>query len=63
MLNVLLVGLVKFWKQVVGYHLTDESFCPKACANWMREMLKELDSIGLEVLIIVHDMGPCNLAV
>ena len=61
--NVLLVGLVKFWKQIIGYHLCDESFCPKTMALWIREMLKECDSIGLEVMIIVHDMGSCNLAV
>ena len=62
-LNVIIVGQVKFWKQLVGYHLTDESFCPKACAKWMREILKLLFDIGIEVMIIVHDMGSTNQAV
>ena len=60
-LNILCVGLVKFWKQLVGYHLTDESFCPKAGAKWLREVLSLLFGIGLEVMLIIHDMGPCMI--
>ena len=61
-LNILCVGLVKFWKQLVGYHLTDESFCPKAGAKWLREVLSLLFGIGLEVMLIIHDMGPCMIS-
>ena len=61
--NVIVVGLVKFWKQLIGFHLTDESFCAKACAQWLREMLKALSDIGLEVMVVIHDMGPTNQAV
>ena len=61
-LNVICVGLVKFWKQLVGFHLTDASYCHYHCALWIREILKVLDSIGLEVILIVHDMGPMNVA-
>ena len=60
-LNILCVGLVKFWKQLVGYHLTDESFCPKAGAKWLREVLSLLFGIGLEVMLIIHDMGSCMI--
>ena len=61
--NVIVVGLVRFWKQLIGFHLTDESFCAKACAQWLREMLKALSDIGLEVMVVIHDMGPTNQAV
>ena len=49
-LNALCVGLVKFWKQLIGFHLTDASFCPYHGALWIREMLKALFDIGQEAL-------------
>ena len=61
-LNVVGVGLVKFWKQLFGFHLTDASFCPKAGAKWLRELLSLLKGISLEVMLIVHDMGPTMVA-
>ena len=61
-LNVVGVGLVKFWKQLFGFHLTDASFCPKAGALWLRELLSLLKGISLEVMLIVHDMGPTMVA-
>ena len=61
--NVLAVGLIKMWKQLIGYHLTDESFCAKACASWLRELVKACQDIGLEVMVLVHDMGTTNQAV
>ena len=60
-LNVLCVGLVKPWKQLVGYHLTDASFCPKACAEWLREILDLLFAIHIEILLVIHDMGLVGL--
>ena len=61
--NVIVVGLIKFWRQLIGYHLTDESFDAKACAQWLREMFQCLFDIGLELMIVIHDMGPTNQAV
>ena len=61
--NVLAVGLIKMWKQLIGYHLTDDSFCAKSCAKWLRELVHACMDIGLEVMVIVHDMGPGNQAV
>ena len=47
----------------LGVHATDNAFCPKACATWIREMIQKCYDIGLIVKVIVMDMGGGNQAV
>ena len=61
--NVFLVGLVLNWKQLVGYHFSDESFCPKAVAKWMTEIINKVTGIGLKVLTLTLDNSPTNRAI
>ena len=63
-LNVLLCGHTVRYKQIVGYHFTDNSFDAEVFAQWLRELIKEIkDTLGLVINSITTDMGPTNQAV
>ena len=62
-LNAMLYGLSTFWKQLVGFHFTGNSFCAKSVAEWVVEIIKKAQSIGLKVLLFSMDSGPQNIAV
>ena len=61
--NVFLVGLVLNWKQLVGYHFSDASFCPKAVAKWITEIIGKVTEIGIKVLTLTMDNAPSNRAI
>ena len=61
-LNAMIAGLCGRYKVLIGVHATDNSFCPKATAKWVREMIQKCFDIGLIVKALVMDMGSCNQA-
>ena len=62
-LNVLLCGQTIRYKQLVGYHFTDNSYDEDVFAEWLRSLIKEVkDTLGLKICSITTDMGPGNLA-
>ena len=56
-------GLFKNFKQVVGYHFTEESFDATECAEFLKLILKWCTYIKLEPVCGIMDQGPCNVAV
>ena len=63
-LNVLLCGQTVRYKQLIGYHFTDQSFDEKIFCEWLISLIKEVkDTLGLVICSITQDMGPCNLNV
>ena len=61
-LAVMLVGIGTRWKQLAGVHLTDSSFDAKFVKDWIEDLIKQLQSIGLKVYSLTLDMGPSNKA-
>ena len=62
-LNVLLCGQTVRYKQLVGYHFTDRSFCAKAAAKWIMDLMKAIHEIlGLTICSFTMDMSPLNQA-
>ena len=62
-LNCMLVGLCLKWKQPVKFHFTDRSFCPKACARWVKDIIDLTIYIKLIPLLVVTDMSTQNTEV
>ena len=62
-LNAMLYGLSTFWKQLVAFHFTGNSFCAKSVAEWVVDIIRQAQSIGLKVLLFSMDSGPQNIAV
>jgi hypothetical protein len=60
--NVMVVGLLVFFKQLVAYHHTDRSWCPKFIAKWLKDLIMALSEIGLKCRFITMDQGKQNLA-
>ena len=56
-------GLFKNFKQVVGYHFTEESFDATECAEFFKLILQWCTYIKLEPVCGIMDMGSCNIAV
>ena len=61
--NVLLCGLVIRYKQLIGYHFSENGFDPDFIARWIRQLVKEVSCIGLVVTSITTDQGGGNLPV
>ena len=62
-LNAILYGLSTFWKQFIAFHFTGNSFCPKAVAKWIVEILSFCFKINLNPLLLSMDSGKSNIAV
>ena len=60
--NVMIVGILVYFKQLVAYHHTDRSWCPKFIAQWLKDLIRELRKIGLKCKFITMDQGKQNLA-
>ena len=59
-LAVMIVGLSTRFKQLIGYHFTDTSFCAKKAKEWFIELITKLQDIGFTVYFLTMDMGPNN---
>jgi hypothetical protein len=55
-------GLSTRWKQIVAYHLTGNSIDPESLKAIVLDIINQCSKIGLHVMVIVCDMGPCNQA-
>ena len=62
-MSLMLCGLTKRWKNIIGFHFTDHSFCPKECAEFYRQAIRKSFEAGSKVKAIVMDMSTQNLAV
>ena len=62
-LNAILYGLSTFWKQFIAFHFTGNSFCAKAVAKWIVEILSFCFKINLNPLLLSMDSGKSNIAV
>ena len=62
-MSLMLCGLTKRWKNIIGFHFTDYSFCPKECAEFYRQAIRSSYANGSKVKAIVMDMSPQNLNV
>ena len=60
--NVMMVGLLASFKQLIAFHHTDRSWCPKFIAKWLKDLIMELQKIGLKCRFITMDQGKQNLA-
>ena len=56
----MICGLCRKYRQLIGFHLTGKSFDPDCVAEWLKEMLQKLSSIGLTAASITMDMSPQN---
>ena len=61
-LSILIGGLGKRFKTVIGYHLTDISFDPSDLADALIDIKRELTQLGFHVKHVGYDQGPSNLA-
>ena len=59
-MSIMICGLTKRYKNIVGFHLTDASFDGKECAEFIREAILKLDKIGYKVKAVVMDMSTLN---
>lgn len=55
-------GLSSRWKQVVGYHLTENSFCTSSLKAEVIETITACESLGLKTHVVVSDMAGGNMA-
>ena len=62
-MSIMLCGLTKRWKNIVGYHFTDNSFCPVECKDFIFEVVRKATDIGLIVKCIIMDNSTQNLRV
>ena len=62
-LNAMIAGLCARFKVLVGVHATDNAYCPKEAAKWIKEIIQKCYDIDLIVKVIVMDMGPNNQAI
>ena len=56
-------GLFKNFKQVVGYHFTEDSFDDAECAEFLKLILQWCAYIKIEAVCGIMDMGSCNISV
>lgn len=50
------------WKQVVGYHLTENSFCASSLKDELIKIITACESLGLKIHVVVSDMAGGNMA-
>ena len=62
-LNAMIVGLSTFWKQLIAYHFTGNSYCAKTVAQWIIDLVRAISSINLRCMLVSMDSGPLNVAV
>ena len=62
-LNAMIVGLSTFWKQLIAYHFTGNSYCAKTVAKWIVDLIRAISSINLRCMVVSMDSGPLNVAV
>ena len=62
-LCVMVCGLSTRWKQLIGWHLCDNSFDPLEVHAWLVEIIEWLQSLGLTVVSLTMDQGPGNQAI
>lgn len=58
----MLAGMSTRWKQTVGYELTAKSYSANEVLKKVINYIKQADSVGVTVKIIISDMGPLNRA-
>ena len=61
-LAAMVVGIGSHWKQLIGYEYTDSTWSADVVKNWIEELIRCLQGIGLKVYFIGLDMGPLNQA-
>ena len=59
----MLAGLATRWKQIVGFHMTGDSYKGENVKKVLDEILTEAGKIGLKVLAVTSDMGSNNQGV
>ena len=62
-MSLMLCGLTKRWKNIIGFHFTDTTFDPKECAEFYRKAIRESYAAGSKVKALVMDMSGQNLNV
>ena len=62
-MSLMLCGLTKRWKNIIGFHFTDVTFCPKECAEFYRQAIRKSYEAGSKVKALVMDMSGQNLNV
>lgn len=56
---VMLKGIIKNWKQPIGYLLSHKCTPSDVIENLIKDAIKQLSEIGLEVKVLVCDQGAC----
>ena len=56
-------GLCESFKAMAGVHFTDNGFCPKFVAKWMKQLIQKAYDIGLITKAVVLDMGGANMGI
>ena len=56
----MIASLCARFKCLVGVEFTDNGWCPKAVAKWMRQIIQKIYDIGLITKAIVMDMSGSN---
>lgn len=58
----MLGGITSRWKQVVAYYFTSDSVNGDIFKNSIHQIFEKTEDLGLNILSITSDMGPCNQA-
>ena len=62
-MSIMICGLTKRYKHIVGFHLTDATFDANECADFIKEAILKVNAIGYKVKAVVMDMSTLNIAV
>lgn len=58
----MIAGMSTRWKQIVAYHLTDNSFCPKIIKKFLFDLIYSCENLALKINVIISDMSGNNQA-
>lgn len=58
----MLAGITSRWKQVVAYYFTSDSVNGAVFKNIIVDIFRKAEALGLNILTVTSDMGPCNQA-
>jgi hypothetical protein len=61
--NVMIIGILVKFKQLIAYHHTDRSWCATFIASWLVGLIRQIYSrCGMKCMFLTMDQGKQNLA-
>ena len=60
-MSFMLCGITKRWKNIIGFHFTESTFCAKECAEFYRQLIRKSYEAGSKVKALTMDMSGQNM--